>query len=96
MKWSDEERLMTRVNDTLSGLGGAVWSNDLARAHRIAAQIEAGTVWINSFEKPLPQAFLVGHKESGIGGEGGKQGLLAFLKPQMIHFYKSPVVAAKM
>jgi acyl-CoA reductase-like NAD-dependent aldehyde dehydrogenase len=86
---------MARVNDTESGLGGAVWSDDLVRAHRLASQIEAGTVWINSFEKPLPQAFLSGHKESGVGGEGGKHGLFAFLKPQMIHLYKSPVLSSK-
>ncbi|KAH7374606.1 aldehyde dehydrogenase [Plectosphaerella cucumerina] len=95
LKWSNEQDLMARVNDTESGLGGAVWSDDLVRAHRLAAQIEAGTVWINSFEKPLPQAFLSGHKESGVGGEGGKHGLFAFLKPQMIHLYKNPVVSSK-
>ncbi|KAM0331286.1 hypothetical protein ACHAQA_002956 [Verticillium albo-atrum] len=96
LKWSNEAELMPRVNDTSSGLGGAVWSKDLVRAHRIASQIEAGTVWINSFEKPVPQAYLAGHKESGVGGEGGKQGLFAFLKPQMIHLYKSPVVSSKL
>ncbi|KAM0275046.1 hypothetical protein ACHAQH_007607 [Verticillium albo-atrum] len=93
MKWSDEADLISRVNDTSTGLGGAVWSKDLVRAHHLASQIEAGTVWINSFEKPLPQAYMAGHKESGVGGEGGKQGLYVYLNPKMIHLYKSPVVA---
>ncbi|KAF3358303.1 hypothetical protein VdG1_02789 [Verticillium dahliae VDG1] len=93
MKWSDEDDLISRVNDTTTGLGGAVWSKDLVRAHHLASRIEAGTVWINSFEKPLPQAYIAGQKESGIGGEGGRQGLHAFLNPKMIHLYKAPVGA---
>ncbi|RSL90683.1 hypothetical protein CEP52_014521 [Fusarium oligoseptatum] len=79
--WSDEDELLSRVNNTPTGLGGAVWSSDIDRAHRIASRIHAGTIWINSFEKPLPQAYLAGHKESGVGGEWGRHGLLSFLQP---------------
>ncbi|KAI1869892.1 uncharacterized protein JN550_005482 [Neoarthrinium moseri] len=93
MKWKDEDDVIRRANDTLTGLGGAVWSNDLTRAQAIADRIEAGTVWINSFEKPLPQAHLSGYKESGLGGEWGREGLSAYTKPQVIHCYKAPVVA---
>ncbi|KAM5343922.1 hypothetical protein ACJ41O_012459 [Fusarium nematophilum] len=89
--WSDEDELISRVNDVSSGLGGAVWSSDIENAHRLASRIEAGTVWINSFEKPLPQAYLAGHKESGVGGEWGRQGILSYCNPQMIHFYKNSV-----
>ncbi|KAI0528461.1 aldehyde dehydrogenase [Xylaria digitata] len=92
MRWKDEEDVIRRANDTTTGLGGAVWSNDLERARSIADRIEAGTVWINSFEKPLPQAHLYGYKESGIGGEWGREGLSAYCKPQVTHYYKARVV----
>ncbi|KAH9210132.1 Aldehyde/histidinol dehydrogenase, partial [Leptodontidium sp. 2 PMI_412] len=85
MPWSDEEELLTRVNDTRTGLGGSVYCADTDRANRIASQIEAGTVWINSFERPLAEAFFSGHKESGLGGELGKHGLFSYMNAQVIH-----------
>ncbi|KAM0270463.1 hypothetical protein ACHAQH_009404 [Verticillium albo-atrum] len=92
LKWSTDDEVLKRVNNTLTGLGGSVWSSDLARARSMAEKIESGTIWINSFEKPLPQAHLKGYKESGVGGEWGQEGLGAYLKPQVIHSYKaSPV-----
>ncbi|KAG4417413.1 hypothetical protein IFR04_009482 [Cadophora malorum] len=91
MPWSDEEELLTRVNDTRTGLGGSVYCADIDRANRIASQIEAGTVWINSFERPLAEAFFSGHKESGLGGELGKHGLFSYMNAQVIHLYKTDV-----
>ncbi|KAH8810791.1 aldehyde dehydrogenase, partial [Xylogone sp. PMI_703] len=89
--WSSEDELLSRVNNTLSGLGGSVWTSDATRAQRIARRIEAGTIWINSFEKPLPQGYFSGHKESGLGGEWGIRGLYSYCKVQTIHFYKDRV-----
>ena len=83
--------MIRRANDTTTGLGGAVWSSDLERAERIAHQIEAGTIWINSYEKPLPNSYFSGHKQSGIGGEWGEQGLLSYCNAQAIQFWKAPV-----
>ncbi|KAI6754882.1 hypothetical protein HG530_012634 [Fusarium avenaceum] len=91
LKWRDEAEVIDRANDTPSGLGGSVWSRDIGRAQRMARQIEAGTIWINSFEKPLPQAYLSGHKESGLGGEWGRKGLLAYCKSKVTHLYKSKI-----
>ncbi|RKL38875.1 hypothetical protein BFJ72_g7005 [Fusarium proliferatum] len=91
MKWKTEDEVIKRANNTLSGLGGAVWSKDVDHAQRLADRIEAGTIWINSFEKPLPQAHLAGHKESGVGGEWGRRGLSVYCQPQVIHCYKSQV-----
>ncbi|KAN0110828.1 betaine aldehyde dehydrogenase 1 [Hyaloscypha variabilis] len=96
MPWTTEEELLTRVNDTRTGLGGAVYCADQERAVNIAKQIEAGTIWINSFERPLPNAFFSGHKESGIGGESGEQGLLAYMNAQAIHLYKGDVGKTKL
>lgn len=83
------------MNDTKTGLGGSVWSSDPVRAQNLAQQIEAGTIWINSYEKPLPQGFFSGHKESGLGGEWGVRGLGSYCNVQVIHSYKENVGKAK-
>jgi acyl-CoA reductase-like NAD-dependent aldehyde dehydrogenase len=87
--WSDLEEVIARANNTKSGLGACVWGADVEKASKIARRLEAGSVFVNSFEKPTPQAIFGGHKESGIGGEWGKTGLLAYCNPHVIHVYKS-------
>lgn len=87
--WSDLDEVIARANDTNTGLGACVWGKDVEKAKSIARRLEAGSVFVNSWEKPTPQAIFGGHKESGIGGEWGKTGLLAFMNPHVIHVYKS-------
>ncbi|PYI22213.1 aldehyde dehydrogenase [Aspergillus japonicus CBS 114.51] len=77
LEWSDEAELIRRVNATESGLGACVWALDVATAERIARQLEVGTVWLNSFANPHPHGYFSGWKQSGIGGEWGRQGLLS-------------------
>ena len=83
--WTDEEEVIRRANNSLAGLGACVWGKDIERAERIGKRLQAGSVFVNSFEKPTPQAIFGGHKESGIGGEWGKEGLKAF-------WYVSPLL----
>ncbi|KAF2273466.1 aldehyde dehydrogenase [Westerdykella ornata] len=87
--WSDLDEVIARANDTNTGLGGCVWGKDVEKAMAVARRIEAGSVFVNSWEKPTPQAVFGGHKESGIGGEWGKTGLLAFMNARVIHCYKN-------
>ena len=70
--WDDEEEVIRRANNSLAGLGACVWGKDVERAERIGKRLQAGSVFVNSWEKPTPQAIFGGHKESGIGGEWGK------------------------
>jgi acyl-CoA reductase-like NAD-dependent aldehyde dehydrogenase len=91
MVWENEEEVISRVNDTETGLGGSVWCADLDRAQRLASQIEAGTIWINSHEKPRPDAYFSGHKDSGIGGEGGRYGLYQVMNTRVVHMFKDKV-----
>lgn len=66
-----EEEVLEQANDTHYGLSATVWTNDLRRAHRVAAEIEAGIVWVNTwFLRDLRTPF-GGMKHSGIGREGG-------------------------
>jgi len=70
-----EEEAIALANDTPYGLAAAVWTETLARAHRVAGRMEAGIVWVNSwFLRDLRTPF-GGSKHSGIGREGGVHGL---------------------
>lgn len=73
--FDSEEEVIALANDTPYGLAASVWTENGSRALRVAEQIEAGTVWINSwFLRDLRAAF-GGMKHSGIGREGGVHGL---------------------
>ncbi|MCK6545708.1 2-hydroxymuconic semialdehyde dehydrogenase [Myxococcota bacterium] len=70
-----EEEVLRRANDTRYGLAAAVWTQNLAKAHRVAAKVQAGIVWVNSwFLRDLRTPF-GGAKQSGIGREGGVHSL---------------------
>lgn len=70
-----EEEVITLANDTDYGLAAAIWTENSSRAVRVAEQMEAGLVWVNSwFLRDLRTAF-GGAKQSGIGREGGVHGL---------------------
>lgn len=71
MPFDTEEEVIMRANDTHYGLSASIWTNDLRRAHRVAHQIEAGIIWVNTwFLRDLRTPF-GGMKHSGIGREGG-------------------------
>ncbi|KAI9676351.1 MAG: hypothetical protein M1817_000508 [Caeruleum heppii] len=89
LPYATEEEAIRLANSTKAGLGACVFSKDLTTARRIAHQLEAGSVFINSFEKPNPAVFFGGHKESGIGGEWGTMGLLAYCNARAVHVFKS-------
>ena len=86
--WRDEGEVVRRTNDTKTGLGACIWGKDIKRAERIARQLEVGSIYINSPLRPNWRVHFSGHKESGIGGEMGLQGLLAYCNFQAVHVYK--------
>jgi acyl-CoA reductase-like NAD-dependent aldehyde dehydrogenase len=88
MAWSDVDEVVRRANDTNAGLGASVWTKDVAKGEEIAQRLQAGNVFVNSWTKPVPQAYFSGHKESGIGGEWGPIGVLAYCNAQATHVYK--------
>jgi len=69
LTFDSEDEVVTRANDTVYGLAAGVFTSDLTRAHRVAAALEAGTVWINTYNlTPIEMPF-GGYKQSGIGRE---------------------------
>ncbi|KAF5702794.1 aldehyde dehydrogenase n-terminal [Fusarium mundagurra] len=88
LEWSSEEEVIERANATVDGLGACVWAKDAATAERIASSLQSGTVWINSFEIPHPHGYFSGWKQSGVGGEWGRQGLLSYCQTRVLHIYK--------
>lgn len=73
--FDSEEEAIERANDTDYGLAAAVWTTNLQRAHRVAARIEAGIVWVNSWYLRDLRTPFGGAKQSGIGREGGTYSL---------------------
>ncbi|KAK0939482.1 hypothetical protein LTR29_008978 [Friedmanniomyces endolithicus] len=80
-----EEEALDMANDTTYGLGSTVYTNDIARALRVAGKIEAGTVGINSAFNTSVQTPFGGFKQSGIGRESGKEALNEYVQPKTIH-----------
>ncbi len=75
MPFDMEEEVIMQANDTHYGLSATIWTNDLRRAHRVAHQIEAGIIWVNTwFLRDLRTPF-GGMKNSGIGRTGGMHSL---------------------
>lgn len=72
------------ANQGVYGLGGSVWTRDLARGRQIAEALECGMVWVNDVNVAFPQAPWGGRKSSGIGTELGKWGLHEYVIPKHI------------
>ncbi|KAM0429223.1 hypothetical protein ACHAPT_006437 [Fusarium lateritium] len=80
-----EEEVIALANDTEYGLGAAVFSENIAKAHRVASRIDAGTVWVNSSNDGDFRAPFGGFKQSGIGRELGEAGLHGYTQIKTIH-----------
>jgi acyl-CoA reductase-like NAD-dependent aldehyde dehydrogenase len=85
IKYSDLDDVIERVNASEYGLGGSVWSKDLAKAKEIALQIESGTTWINKHLDFGPNVPFGGCKQSGIGVEFALDGFHEFTQVRVIN-----------
>ena len=80
---ADEADAVRIANDTIYGLNASVFTPDPDRAYAVARQLRSGTVGMNSFRTDFGIAF-GGFKQSGIGREGGKEGLMPFLETKTV------------
>ncbi|MDB5583878.1 MAG: aldehyde dehydrogenase [Bradyrhizobium sp.] len=87
VRFADEAEALAKANDSRFGLGAYVHTNDLRRAHRMAAGLEVGAVSINGMLPMSPNLPFGGYKQSGFGREGGRAGLDEFMqiKSVMLH-----------
>jgi aldehyde dehydrogenase (NAD+) len=84
IKFRDEEEAVAISNGTIYGLVSAVWTRDVQRAHRLARQIKAGVVWINTYNGFDSAAPFVGFKQSGFGREMGMHALESYTQVKSV------------
>jgi len=85
IKFSDPEDALARINRVAEGLGGSVWSSDVELARDLAVRLDAGTVWVNKHAELDPGIPFSGAKQSGLGTELGREGLLEFTQRKVIN-----------
>ena len=82
--FESEQESLALANDTAYGLSATIWTQDLNRAHRLAAAIESGMVWINTWSKRDLRVPFGGMKQSGVGREGGRYSMEFFSQDRNI------------
>jgi alcohol dehydrogenase class IV len=85
MPFADDEEAVTIANDSIYGLGGGVFSNDIGRAEHIASQVRTGTMWINDYHAFADLMPFGGYKQSGVGRELGEYGLSEYTQTKRVH-----------
>jgi betaine-aldehyde dehydrogenase len=85
LKFSDEEEVIKRANDTDYGLAAGVFTQDISRAHRVIHQINAGICWINSYGASPVEMPVGGYKLSGLGRENGLETLNQFTQLKSVY-----------
>jgi betaine-aldehyde dehydrogenase len=84
-RFKDEAEAVKLANDTVYGLAGAVFTNDIAKAHRVIKKLRAGITWINTYHPTYNEAPWGGYKQSGIGRELGTHGYDQYTEVKQIN-----------
>ncbi len=84
LPFDDVDDVVSRANETIYGLAAGVWTRDVAKAHRVARAIRAGTVWVNTYNLYDPALPFGGFKESGYGRDLGEEALDGYLETKSV------------
>jgi len=85
LRFSDEEEVVRRANDTEYGLAAGLFTTDFSRAHRVIVQMEAGICWINTWGASPAEMPVGGYKQSGIGRENGIETLKHYTQTKSVY-----------
>ena len=91
--FAEEAEVVARANASPFGLAAGVFTRDLARGHRVAGQLQAGVVWINSYNLTPVEMPFGGVKASGFGRENGRAAVEAWSRVKAVHVATGPVDA---
>jgi aminomuconate-semialdehyde/2-hydroxymuconate-6-semialdehyde dehydrogenase len=84
MPFDNEDEVLKFANSTQYGLSATIWTSDLNRAHRVAAQVQSGIIWVNCWMVRDLRTLFGGMKNSGLGREGGFEALEFFTEPKNV------------
>jgi len=93
LDFETEEEVIARANATEFGLAAGVFTADLARAHRVIGQLQAGTCWINAYNLTPVEAPFGGAKRSGVGRENGRAAVEHYTQVKSVYVGMGPVDA---
>ena len=82
--FDDVEDAVAKANATIYGLAAGVWTRDIAKAHRFARAVKAGTVWVNAYNLFDPSLPFGGFKQSGFGRDLGVEALDGYLETKSV------------
>ncbi|MEQ9637162.1 MAG: aldehyde dehydrogenase family protein [Devosia marina] len=84
LSFDDEAEVLARANNTDFGLAAGLWTNDVSRAHRMAARLQAGTIWVNTWGDTDAASPFGGMKQSGYGREMGQEAIALYSQTKSV------------